>query len=264
MKQVFCDGLFAGKVAFFAGGSSGINLRIAQRFAALGATVAIISRSADKVQAAVAGIEAAGGRALGQAADVREYDAVAAALATLGGQTGPIDIVVSGAAGNFVAKALDMSAKGFKTVVDIDLLGSFNVLRACYQHLRLPGAAIINISAAQAFMPMAGQSHVAAAKAGVDMLTRNLAVEWGGAGVRVNSIVPGPIADTVGMQRLSSSAELRAAFEKTIPLKRYGTKDEIADLAVFLCSPAAAYISGAIVICDGGQSLLGSAGVMPG
>jgi len=264
-QQVFNDGLFRDKVAFFAGGSSGINLAIANRFAQLGAQVAIISRSAEKVQAAVAGIEQAGGRAFGQAADVRDYAAVEAALAAARERAGaPIDFVVSGAAGNFVAKAAEMSANAFKTVVDIDLLGTFNVLRAAYAHLRRPGASIINISAGQAFSPMKGQAHVGAAKAGVDMLTRNLALEWGNEGIRVNSIVPGPIEDTEGMRRLSSNAQLKAMFERLIPLQRYGRKDEITDLAVFLCSPAAAYITGAVMLCDGGQNLLGSGGFSPG
>jgi NAD(P)-dependent dehydrogenase (short-subunit alcohol dehydrogenase family) len=264
MNQVFQQGLFKDKVAFFAGGSSGINLAIAMRFAQLGAQVALISRSADKVQAAVAQIEQQGGRAFGQAADVRDYAAVDAALAATHERAGPIDFVVSGAAGNFVATALGMSPNAFKTVVDIDLLGTFNVLRAAHARLRRPGASIISISAGQAFMPMMGQSHVGAAKAGVDMLTRNLAVEWGGDGVRVNSIVPGPIEDTEGMRRLGGDPKIAAAIKRMTPLQRFGRKDEIADLAVFLCSPAAAYITGTVMICDGGQSLLGSGGFMPG
>ena len=264
MTDVFRKGLLEGKVAFFAGGSSGINLAIARRFAGLGARVAIVSRSAEKVQRAVDGIVAAGGIACGWPADVRDPAAVGAALTAAAERFGPIDILVSGAAGNFVARALDMSPNAFKTVVDIDLLGTFNVLRAAYERLRKPGASIINISAGQAFVPMTGQSHVGAAKAGVDMLTKNLAMEWGPAGVRVNSIVPGPIEDTEGMARLSSNQKIREAFERAIPLQRYGRKDEVADLAVFLSSEAAAYITGAIVVCDGGQTLAGSGGISVG
>ena len=263
MPDVFRPALFAGRTAFVAGGTSGINLAIAQRFVELGAAVSVVSRSAEKVAAAVRDLESRGGRASGQAADVREYDAVAAALRAAHARFGPIDMLVSGAAGNFVARALDMSAKGFRTVVDIDLLGTFNVLRAAHEYLRKPGAAIVNISAPQSYMPMAGQAHVGAAKAGVDMLTRNLAVEWGGDGIRVNSIVPGPIEDTEGMQRLGASPTARAKLERHIPLGRYGQKHEIADLATFLCSDAARYVTGAVVVCDGGQSLLGSAGFMP-
>ena len=263
MARVFRDGLFADRTAFIAGGTSGINLGIAERFAELGAAVTVASRSADKVEAAVRQLQARGARAFGQACDVREYDAVAAALGAAQAHFGPIDLLVSGAAGNFVARALDMSAKGFRTVVDIDLLGTFNVLRAAHQHLRKPGASIVNISAPQAYMPMAGQAHVGAAKAGVDMLTRNLAVEWGRDGVRVNSIVPGPVEDTEGMRRLGAAPGARDKLERSIPLGRYARKDEIADLATFLCSDAASYMTGAVVVCDGGQSLLGSLGFMP-
>lgn len=264
MTKVFQDGLFKDKVAFFAGGSSGINLHIALRFAELGAQVGIISRSAEKVQAAVAEIERRGGKAFGQAADVRDYASVDAALAAAADRAGPIDFLVSGAAGNFVAKALDMSPNAFKTVVDIDLLGTYNVMRAAHARLRRPGASIISISAVQAFTPMKGQAHVCAAKAGVDMLTRNLAIEWGADGIRINSIAPGPIEDTEGMRRLGSDPKIAAMLTRLIPLQRYGTKEEVADLAVFLCSPAASYISGAVIVCDGGQSLLGSGGFTPG
>src|SRR5262245_24926753 len=107
---------------------------------------------------------------------------------------GPVDVVVSGAAGNFLAPAASMSANAFKSVVDIDLLGTFNVLRASWPHLRKPGAAIVNITSANSWLPTPMQVHVCAAKAGIDQVTRTLAMEWGGAGVRVNAIAPGPIA----------------------------------------------------------------------
>jgi NAD(P)-dependent dehydrogenase (short-subunit alcohol dehydrogenase family) len=150
-----------------------------------------------------------------------------------------------------------MSANGFKAVVDIDLLGTFNTCRAAFEHLKRPGASIINISATQAFTPMPMQAHVCAAKAGVDMLTKCLAIEWGPDGVRVNSIAPGAVADTEGMNRLAPTPEIKKQVARGIPLKRFATKDEIADLALFLCSDAASFITGAVVVCDGGQSLAG-------
>jgi NAD(P)-dependent dehydrogenase (short-subunit alcohol dehydrogenase family) len=101
------------------------------------------------------------------------------------------------------------------------------------------------------------QAHVCAAKAGVDMLTKCLAIEWGPDGVRVNSIAPGAVADTEGMNRLAPTPEIRKQVARGIPLKRFATKDEIADLALFLCSDAASFITGAVVVCDGGQSLAG-------
>ena len=147
---------------------------------------------------------------------------------------------------------------GFKSVIDIDLLGTFNSARAAFEYLRKPGAAVINISAPQASVPMAYQSHVCAGKAGVDMITRTLAIEWGPLGIRVNSVVPGPIADTEGMKRLTPTPEMAAALANALPLQRYGEKEEIADLAMFLASDAAKYITGAVVPCDGGSCLVGS------
>jgi NAD(P)-dependent dehydrogenase (short-subunit alcohol dehydrogenase family) len=191
-------------------------------------------------------------------ADVRNYEELATACKKIATEIGQFDVLVCGAAGNFPALAAKMSASGFKAVVDIDLLGTFNSARAAFEHLRRPGAAVINISAPQASVPMAYQSHVCAGKAGVDMITRTLAIEWGPMGVRVNSVVPGPIADTEGMKRLTPTAETAAALAKALPLQRYGEKEEIADLALFLASNAAKYITGAVVPCDGGSCLVGS------
>jgi len=258
VSAVFRDNLLRGKVAFVTGGSSGIGLRIAERFAQQGAKMAVVGRSQEKLDGATGSIRAAGGEAVGFAADVRDYAALSAALQKTREQFGEIDILLCGAAGNFPAPALGMSANGFKAVIDIDLLGTFNTCRAAYDHLRKPGASVIAISASHAFRPIPLQSHVCAGKAGVDILMKTLAVEWGGAGVRVNVVTPGPVADTEGMRRLTPTEEIRARLAETIPLRRFAAKDEIADLALFLCSDAAAYITGAVMVCDGGQSLTGS------
>jgi len=249
-----------GRHVFVAGGTSGINFGIASAFAKAGAQVSVLSRAPDKVAAAV---ERLGPRAWGQPADVRNYDAVAAALAGAVERSGPIDVLVSGAAGNFVAPALGMSANGFKAVVDIDLLGTFNVARAGFQHLRRPGAALINISAPQAVNALVQQAHVCAAKAGIDMLTKCLAIEWGPEGVRVNGIIPGPIEGTEGMARLAPSEEAAESVRGSVPLRRYGTIEDVANLALFLASPLAGYINGAIVPVDGGSTAAGSAGLVP-
>lgn len=256
MHAVYKDGLFAGKTVFVAGGTSGINLGLAEAFAAAGARLSLISRSQDKVDAAVKNIESLGVKAIGFAADVRQFDQVKAAFEKTEQQFGKVDVVISGAAGNFLAAAADLSANGFKVVVDIDLLGTFNVLRASLDHLAKP-AAIINISAPQSTKAVPMQSHVCAAKAGVDQLTRCLAIEWGPRGIRVNAIQPGPIEDTEGMARLAPNADYRAKTERAVPLGRFGAKSEVADLALFLCSDAARYITGAVIPCDGG---LGAAG----
>ncbi len=251
---------FAGRTVFVAGGTSGINLGIALAFASRGANVAVASRSADKVAAAVEELSRAGAKAMGRSADVRDAGAIAAALAEAHGQFGDLDVLVSGAAGNFPAAVLGMSPNAFKAVVDIDLLGTFNVMRAAHQFLRKPGAAVINISAPQSVHPTMMQAHVCAAKAGIDMLTRCLCLEWGGDGIRVNSVIPGPIADTEGMARLSPTEEARDAVRKSVPLGRFGQKDEIANMVMFLASPLAAYVSGAIIPVDGGWTAAGARG----
>jgi NAD(P)-dependent dehydrogenase (short-subunit alcohol dehydrogenase family) len=246
---------YAGCSVFVAGGTSGINLGIATAFAAAGARLGVASRSRDKVDAAVAAL---GAGALGYALDVRDHAAVAAALAAFAAAAGPIDVVVSGAAGNFPAAARDLSPNGFKAVVDIDLLGTFHVVRAAYPHMRRPGGSLINISAPQAQMPMAYQVHVCAAKAGVDMLTRCLAIEWAPEGLRVNGVIPGPIAGTEGMARLAPTDAARARVAASVPMRRLGDPGDVAAACLFLGSDAARYVNGAILAADGGWLLSGA------
>ncbi|MCU1648043.1 MAG: short-chain dehydrogenase [Nocardia sp.] len=254
---------FSGQAVFVAGGTDGINLGIADAFAAAGASVAVLSRNPDKVDAAVSRLLENGGKAIGFAADVRDYEAVAAALADAHMQVGDIDILVSGAAGNFPAPAMGLSSNGFRTVIEIDLIGTFNVLRAAFEHLRKPGASIINISAPQSSIPMEMQIHACSAKAGVDMVTRVAALEWGPLGVRVNAVLPGPISGTEGMARLAPTPDAEHVVARSIPLGRYGTKQEIADCCLWLASPMASYVSGATIPVDGGWALGGASAVYP-
>jgi len=256
--MTFRDGLLAGKTAFITGGTSGINLGIARRFVRAGARVAVLGRNEEKAKQAVATLEGEGGTARAYLADVRDYAALSAKIAEARADLGELDIVVCGAAGNFPAPVLGMSANGFKAVLDIDVLGTFNAARAAFEHLRKPGASILNVSAPQAYMPTPMQAHVCAAKSGVDMLTRVLAIEWGGAGVRVNSLTPGPVDGTEGMARLAPTEEARAKAARAVPLGRFATVDEIAEVALFLCTPAAAYVTGAVLVVDGGWSLMGA------
>lgn len=248
---------FSGRHVVVAGGTSGINFGIAEAFARAGASLMVLSRSADKVQAAVARLQAHGGAVLGQQADVRQPDAVQAALAASHERFGPINVLVSGAAGNFLAPVDGMSPNGFKTVVDINLLGSFNVLKLSHPFLRKPGASLISISASQSWVATPYQAHVCAAKAGVDMLTRVLALEWGPEGIRINSIVPGPIADTEGLRRLAPNAATLDAMAQRVPLRRLGALADIANLAMVLSSPLGGWITGAVIPCDGGIALTG-------
>ena len=168
-----------------------------------------------------------------------------------------MDVLVCGAAGNFVVPADKLSANGFKTVIDIDLLGSFNASSAAFDQLKETKGTIIYISAGMAYMPHAFQVHVGAAKAGIDMMMKNLALEWGRHGIRTNSIVPGPIEGTEGVKRLSSP-EAKATLIAAVPMRRMGSVDDVGQTAVFLASPLASYISGCVVVCDGGSNLAGS------
>jgi NAD(P)-dependent dehydrogenase (short-subunit alcohol dehydrogenase family) len=245
---------FAGAHVVVFGGTTGIGFGVAEGFARHGANVSVVSRKQENIDAAVAALETSAGSVVGLVADVRDFDAVGRAFEAAAGQQGPIDVLVSGAAGNFVAAVNAQSSNGFRAVVEIDLVGTFNVMRAAHRHLSKPGAAVINISAPQSFIPMRYQASACAAKAGVDQLTRVLALEWGGDGIRVNSISPGPIAGTEGLRKLAPPGADDAAAA-AVPLRRLGTVDDIAHLAMFLASPYAIYISGALIPCDGGGAV---------
>lgn len=248
---------YAGRTVFVAGGTSGINLGIAQAFAAAGARIGVGSRRQAKVDAAIASMPGSAA-ALGYVFDVRDAGAVAAALDAFAAEVGPIDVLVSGAAGNFPALARDISPNGFKAVVDIDLIGTFHVMRAAYPHMRRPGGSLTNISAPQGQLAMARQVHVCAAKAGVEMVTRCLAIEWGAEGLRVNAVVPGPVRETEGMARLAPTAESQARVAAGVPLGRLGDPDDVARVCLFLGSEAAAYVTGAILPADGGWMQTGA------
>jgi len=258
-RDVFAPKLLAGQAAFVTGGSSGINLHIASRLARAGAKVALFGRDLAKAEAAARGITEAGGVALGVSGDVRDFASLQAAIERVHGEWGPLDVVIAGAAGNFVAPANGMSSNGFRTVVDIDLVGTFNTARAAYPWLRKPGSSLIAISAGHGTMPVAAQSHVCAAKAGVEMLIRTLCIEWAADGVRCLAIAPGAVEDTEGMRRLApDGASSMQRLLATVPSGRPGRLDELADVALFLVSGAADYINGAVISIDGGAVNLGS------
>ncbi len=260
MTDPFRSDALAGTTAFMAGATSGINLGVAERFAELGAKVYVISRSQDKVDATVSALQSKGTDAAGMAVDVRAYDAVEASLKDCRERFGKIDFLLSGAAGNFVAPALGMSPNAFKTVVDIDLMGTYHVCRAAFEHLNAPGASVVNITAPQAVKPYIMQSHVCAAKAGVNMLTQCLALEWGPLGVRVNAISPGPIKDTEGMRRLAPTPEAEQHAKNAVALRDFGEARDIADACVFLATSAGKYITGEIMYVDGGM-VMGDGGM---
>jgi peroxisomal 2,4-dienoyl-CoA reductase len=248
--------ILKGRRALVTGGGSGICRGIALMLARHGADVAVLSRTQESLDAAAAEIASLGRRSLGVAADVRQPEAVETAVQAVVSSLGGIDLLVNGAAGNFLSPAVALSTNAFRTVVDIDLVGTFNVSKACFPHLQAcPGdACILNISATLHYGGTPMQSHVSAAKAGIDALTRNLAVEWGPFGVRVNGIAPGGIEGTEGMRRLAPG-ELAGKLEARVPLRRFGTIDEIGHAAIFLASRAAAYVNGHTLVVDGGRWL---------
>jgi 2,4-dienoyl-CoA reductase [(3E)-enoyl-CoA-producing], peroxisomal len=250
--QAFFDPrLLAGRAALITGGGTGICRGIALAFAEHGCDVAIVSRTLEHLEPTVEELRGRGVRALATAADVREPAAMGDAVAATADAFGRLDILVNGAAGNFICLAENLSPNGFGTVVDIDLKGTFNASRAALPHLKARGGCVLNISATLPYLGTMGQSHAAAAKAGVDSLTRTLAVEWGPHGIRVNGIAPGPIAGTEGMRRLSSDAS-RASAERHCPMGRLGTTDDIAHASLYLCSDAASYVNGVTLVVDGG------------
>jgi NAD(P)-dependent dehydrogenase (short-subunit alcohol dehydrogenase family) len=257
ITRYFAKDLFKGKTVFVTGGGSGINLGVAKNFAAVGANVAICGRTQEKLDAAARDLSVLGAKVCPVAADVREFAALERAFVRSSEELGPMDVLVCGAAGNFLVPAEKLSPNGFNSVISIDLIGSFNASRAAFEQLKATKGTIIYISAGMAYVPHAFQVHAGAAKAGIDMMMRNLALEWGRYGIRTNSIVPGPIEGTEGMKRLSSAAR-GTEFINAIPLRRMGTVDDIGQTAVFLASPLASYISGCVVVVDGGQNLAGS------
>lgn len=251
--------LFSGQVVFITGGGSGINLGIGRAFARLGADVAICGRTASRLEDAAEELTGLGARVCTAVADVRDPEAVAAALEHTRSTLGVVSVLICGAAGNFPCFAAELSPNGFKSVVDIDLLGSFNAAKAALPQLRETRGSILFVSAGQAWQPYHAQAHVGAAKAGVDHLMRHLALEWGSFGIRANSVAPGPIADTEGMRRLvPEGSDVEEELHAAIPLGRYGTCDDIGAAAVFLASPLASYVTGTVLVVDGGMNLPGS------
>ncbi len=255
--DVFAPGVLAGHVALITGGGTGICRGIAEAYARFGADVCIVSRKPDVIEQTARELsEATGRRVLAVAADVRDPDAVKAAITQTIDAFGRLDTVVNGAAGNFLAPAAALSPNGFKTVVEIDLVGTFNASRGAFEALQTSGnGLVLNISATLHYHGTPLQIHASAAKAGVDAITRNLAVEWGRFGIRSCGIAPGPIGDTEGMRRLAPPGDIADKARAAIPAGRFGTIAEIAAAAVFLRSPAASYISGHVLVVDGGHCI---------
>jgi NAD(P)-dependent dehydrogenase (short-subunit alcohol dehydrogenase family) len=256
-ESVFRPNLLVGKSAFVTGGGSGIGAGLARRLAAQGAKVALLGRKLDKLERTAAEIAAAGGEARCFPADVRSYDDVLKAIDGAAEAFGGLDVLINSAAGNFLAPAASLSHNGFRTVIEIDLCGTFNACRAAYRHLAKNRGCIVSITATQAEIPTPLQVHAGAAKAGIEKLTRDLALEWGRDGIRVNAVSPGPIEGTEGMTRLAPG-NVEEGLKRRVPMQRYGTVEEVCEAVTYLVSPAAAYVTGATLLIDGGTSLIGA------
>lgn len=267
--SVFRPGLLDGQVALVTGGGTGIGFGISQLLAALGAHVVIASRKPDRLETALADIAAAGGSVSAMPLDVRDPERVTATVNDIVAQYGRIDLLVNNAAGNFYAPSATLSPNAWRSVLEIDLFGTFYCSQAVYPHMaKQGGGRIVSTSMTLHYRGWPLMAHATAAKAGVDALTRTLAVEWAPQRIRVNAIAPGPIptdgvrkaftppADS-GVPDVFAATERHMAeyAEQGIPLGRWGSPDDIANMVAFLASPAGDWITGAIFVIDGGEWL---------
>uniref|UniRef100_A0A060T9V3 2,4-dienoyl-CoA reductase [(3E)-enoyl-CoA-producing] n=1 Tax=Blastobotrys adeninivorans TaxID=409370 RepID=A0A060T9V3_BLAAD len=262
-KATWKSNLFDGKVVFITGGAGTICRVEAEMLVLLGANAAIVGRNPEKTEKAAKEIAELrdGAKVIGIGnVDVRKVQSVADAVEKTVAELGKIDYVIAGAAGNFLADFNHLSANAFRTVVEIDLVGSYNTAKATFKELRKNKGHILFISATLHYYGLPLQSHASAAKAGVDSLARTLAVELGPLGIRSNVIAPGPIAGTEGMERLGGGGS-EDDLVASIPLQRMGTTEDIANATVFLLSDASSYVTGTVTVVDGGSWQTGQGGV---
>ncbi|TMW69190.1 hypothetical protein Poli38472_001346 [Pythium oligandrum] len=262
IARVFRPDALQGRVALVTGGGSGIGQEIALKFAQYGAKVAIMGRREAVLEITVQLIHSKTKRtdnAIYVKGDVRsEEDAIAAVQKTVEA-FGKLDVLVNGAAGNFLTLPENLSTRGFRTVMEIDAVGTFNMSRHAFSALKESGdARIINLTATLHMPATWFQVHASAAKAAVDSITRTLALEWGAFGIRVMSVAPGPIADTAGLSKLAGNdnlSEVNDTLKDIIPLGRPGTRCDIASAVMFLVSAAGSFVSGDTLIVDGASYL---------
>jgi citronellol/citronellal dehydrogenase len=247
--SIFREGLFAGQVAVVTGAGSGIGRCTAHELASLGATVALVGRARDKLEAVRDEIESVGGTASIHECDIRDEEVVRATVAAVLAAHGRIDGLVNNAGGQFPAPLVAISAKGWDAVVRTNLTGGFLMARECYTQWMLGhGGAIVNIIA-DMWNGMPGMGHSGAARAGMLNFTETASLEW--APVRVNAVAPGWIASS-GMDHYPSAMkEMILGLPRSVPLNRFGTESEVSAAIVFLLSPAAAFVSGACLRVDG-------------
>lgn len=267
-RSVFRPGLLAGRVALVTGGGTGIGFGIASALALVGAEVAIASRKPEHLEPAAAKLRAAGAKVSAVEVNVREPESVARMVAQVREQHGRLDILVNNAAGNFYAASATLSPNAWRAVVETDLYGTFYCCQAAYPVMKAQGGGrIISISMTLHYRGWPLMAHATAAKAGIDALTRTLALEWARDRITVNAVAPGPIP-TEGVRKAftppGSEAPDLFGMDKyaaeTIPLGRWGTPEDIGQMVTFLVSPAGDWITGAIMVVDGGAWLGGGQG----
>jgi peroxisomal 2,4-dienoyl-CoA reductase len=266
-RRIFAADMLAGKVALVTGGGTGIGLGIASCLAAAGATVALASRKPEHLSAGAEALRAQGATVTTVEADVRDAQAVRAMVERVAGEHGRIDLLVNNAAGNFYAPSATLSPNAWKAVVETDLYGTFFCSQAVHPVMQAQGGGrIVSISMTLHYRGWPLMAHATAAKAGVDALTRTLALEWASDRITVNAVAPGPIP-TEGVIRAftppGGAPNVPAMDEyagRTIPLGRWGTPEDVGQLVAFLAGPAGDWITGAVFVVDGGSWLAGGRG----
>ena len=255
---------FAGKTAVVTGAGTGIGRGFALRLAEMGATVALCARRVDRLEAVAEEIRAAGGKALVCPLDIRDPDAVEAVMQKVVDETGHIDIMINNAAGNFISRAEDISARGWNAVVNIVLNGSAYCTLAAGKRMVAQGSGkILNITASYAWVGGPGTVHSAAAKAGLIAMAKTLAVEWGGRGVQVNCLCPGFVDTEQSNEVLWPTEDAQQHILDRVPAGRFGSIEETVEAGMYLCSDAANYVNGEVMTIDGGEWLNKGALVLP-
>jgi NAD(P)-dependent dehydrogenase (short-subunit alcohol dehydrogenase family) len=253
--KVFAPKLLAGRTALVTGGATGIGFGIAKTLGRLGAAIAIMSRKEENLVQAVASLKEFKIDCSYEVADVREATAIEAAVASIASRHGSLDILVNNAAGLFHCPAEELSPNGWRTLVDIDLNGTFFCCHAAFKYLKDSkfGGRIVNIVSPYAWTSWPGAANATAAKAGIIALAHTLAIEWARFGIRLNNVAPGPIAGTGGIERMAEDPERRKRELEHVALGEFGEIDDIANAVAYLASPAGTYVTGADLLVDGGR-----------
>jgi NAD(P)-dependent dehydrogenase (short-subunit alcohol dehydrogenase family) len=253
---MFQKDLFKGKVVVITGGGTGIGRTVARSFHALGANLVLAARQLDRLEAEAKDLSAKGPKSIAAAVDVSDMDQVQALFERVDQEFGRVDVMVNNAAANFIRPSEALTSVRWRKVIDIVLNGTFHcTLEAGRRMLKQKSGSIINMVAAYAWTGAPGLAPSSSAKAGVVAMTKSLGVEWAARGVRVNAICPGFIDTDQSRERLWPEEWIRDALLKSVPARRFGTEQEVADATLFLASPAASYCNGEVFVLDGGESL---------